>query len=468
MQHATCDKSKYDKYSQPQFNKRFNVINTIDKLTHLIDTLPPPEITVAKSSQLPQWIQAKRNAFAKGWTKQTVSKTLWHMFHVSTSSLFVSIRKGKPIVYLITNPNMISPAFKQVSFPCKIPSAVRVKTTGCLINFELKDPKHIPPAKSVMCNNRALVDVGWYEKPSYDPIFYFDEFSTLLQVLCKKRTIRDCDFFINFKDQVLISKVGEARSKDHKLLPILSNCTTDNHIDIPIITPDEIVQAFKVHSISRDCVNPYDSLPSFPWKDRVPSVIFRGSATGCGNDTTNNIRFAVAALDAKWSKDNAFNANNPIDKVPFMDAGIVSWGTRRMKIARGTKQANFPDIGHLIKNRGIKLKDYVSMQDQRKYKYALYLEGNVMAYRLAYLFSTQSVVFYVESEYKPWFYDLLKDKHNCIFIKRDLSNLAKTIEWCKTHDKEAHQIAKNGYQMYKKVVGNKDYILDYMSNLLSC
>ena len=460
-----CKKSIYDKYSQEEFNKRFNVINSKEQITHLVETILPPEVhqsTIKTNVPLPPWIQAKKKAFVKTWTRQLLSKTLWYMFHVSTSSLFVSIRKGKPVVYLITNPTMISPAFKHVSFPCKIPSAVRVKTTGCLINFELKDPKNIPSAKNVMCNNKAIVDVEWYKKPSYDPIFYFDEFTALLEILCKKRPIRDCDFLINFKDQVLIPK-----SLDLKLLPILSNCTTDDHNDIPIITPDEIVQAFKVHSISRNCVNPYENLPTYLWKDRVPTVIFRGSATGCGNDTTNNIRFAVAEIDAKWAKDDAYNANNTVDKTPFIDAGIVSWGTRRMKIARGTKQANFPDIGNLTKNRGIKLKDYVSMEDQRKYKYALYLEGNVMAYRLAYLFSTQSVVFYVESEYKPWFYDLLKDNQNCIFIKRDLSNLAKAIAWCKTHDKEAHKIATNGYQMYKKFIGNKDYILDYMFNLTS-
>lgn len=468
-----CKKSAYDQKSKKQFNDRFNVINTKEQLTHLVETLPPPEFTKTHQTtkapnSLPPWIQDKKKAFSKSWSKQALTKTLWYVFHVSTSSLFVSIRKSKPIVYLITNPNMISPAFKHVQFPCKIPSTIRVKTTGCLINFELKDPnsQHIPSHQSVMCNNKPLVDVEWYKNPSYDPIFYFDEFTALLNILCKKRTIQDCDFIINFKDQVLLPRSSDPSLKTNILLPILSNCTSDNHLDIPIITPDEIVQAFKVHSISRNCVNPYDNLPTFPWKDRIPTAIFRGSATGCGSTTTTNIRIAVAALDALWNKDNTYNHNNMIDKIPFMDAGIVSWGTRRMKIARGTTQANYPNIPHLTKHHDIKLKEFVSMEDQRKYKYALYLEGNVMAYRLAYLFSTKSVVLYVESEYKPWFYDLLRDNHNCIFIKRDLSNLAKVIKWCKEHDKEAYQIATNGYNMYKKIIGNKDYILDYMQHIL--
>jgi hypothetical protein len=337
-----------------------------------------------------------------------------------------------------------------------------VKTTGCLVNFELKDTKHVPSAKQVMCNNKKLIDVEWYQNPTYDPIFYFDEFSKFLEILCKKRDVYDCDFIINFKDQVIIP-----RSANLRLLPILSNCTTNIHNDIPIVTPDELVQAFNIHSISRGCLNPYADLPSFAWKERIPTVFFRGSATGCGNDTKTNIRFAVAEIDSKWKLDDTYNHKNNIDGIPFLDAGVVSWGTRRMKVTRGTTKANYPDIGLLTKTHGIKLKDFVSMNDQRQYKYVLYLEGNVFAYRLAYLFSTQSVVFYVESEYKPWFYDLLKHMHNCIMIKRDLSNLASSIEWCKRHDKEAYMIAKNGYQLYKKQIGNKQYILDYMSSVLT-
>jgi hypothetical protein len=250
------------------------------------------------------------------------------------------------------------------------------------------------------------------------------------------------------------------------ILPIFSNCTTDKHKDIPILTPDELVQIFGIHSISRNCLNPYDNLKVVPWSKRRPTLVFRGSATGCGNDVGTNQRFHISMIDAEWQKNSLFNSKNGIDNVAYLDAGIVSWGTRRMKIIRGTKIASYPNIPQLMKKYNIKLKSFMSMQEQREFKYVLYIEGNVLAYRLAYLFSTKSVVFYVESDYKPWFFDQLEDEKNCIFVKNDFSNLADAITWCKKNDKLAKTIAENGYKLYKDVLGNKQYAINYMHSLL--
>lgn len=458
----SCKKSSFDNTKEKEYLSRFNINQDIKSISSLVDNLTFPSLKVNDtfSNSVPQWIKDKRVKYTKEWNKQNVRKSLLYIFYNSTSSMFVSIRNKTPNVYIIYNPELNNIKDK-VFFPCKIPPWIRVKKTGCLINFDIKT-KEGKDIKPFVCNGKQIVDMDWYKQQTYTPIFYYDEFSKFLIYLCKHRNIPDMDFIINYKDQLIVP----SKIQVENILPIYSNCTAENYYDIPIVTPDELIQIFNIHSISRNCENPFKGLKIPSWKDRIATLIFRGSATGCGNDIGTNRRFSVAALDSMWSKDNRYNEKNSIDGETYLDAGVVSWGTRRMKITRGTNKANYPNIVKLSKEYGIKLKKFMTLQEQRQYKYVLYIEGNVYAYRLAYLFSTKSVVFYVKSEYKPWFYDKLKHMENCIMINNDYSNLAEMITWCKANDKESYKIAVNGYKLYKETIGNKDVVLDYMAALL--
>lgn len=457
-----CKKSTYDTSKEKEYISRFNIHQDVKSIYSLIDTITVPDETTkcTLSEKLPQWIKDKQAKFSKQWNRQILRKSLLYTFYNSTSSMFVSIRNKTPTVYIIFNPELNNIKDK-IMFPCKIPPWIRVKKTGCLINFDIKE-KEGKNVKPFICNGKQVIDMEWYKQQTYAPIFYYDEFSKFLKYLCKHRSIPDMDFIINYKDQLIVP----SKNQIENILPIYSNCTADKYNDIPIVTPDELIQIFNIHSISRNCENPFKDLKTPAWKDRHATVVFRGSATGCGNDVETNMRFRVAALDSMWSKDNRYNEKNKIDGKPYLDAGIVSWGTRRMKITRGTNKANYPNIIKLSKEYGIKLKKFMTLQEQRQYKYVLYIEGNVFAYRLAYLFSTKSVVFYVKSEYKPWFYDKLKHMENCIMIDSDYSNLAEMITWCKIKDKDAYKIAVNGHKLYKDIIGNKDVVLDYMTELL--
>lgn len=458
----TCKKTTYDTSKEKEYISRFNIHQDIKSINHLVDNLTIPEVrkNYTPKDNIKQWIKDKHFKFSKEWSKQIVRKTLLYIFYNSTSSMFVSIRNKTPNVYIIYNPELNNIKDK-ILFPCKIPAWIRVKKTGCLINFDIKKQES-KDVKPFVCNGKQIVDTEWYKQQTYTPIFYYDEFSKFLTYLCKHRDIPDMDFVINYKDQLIVPSKYQVEN----ILPIYSNCTADDYNDVPIVTPDELIQIFNIHSISRNCENPFKGLITPAWKNRRATLVFRGSATGCGNDIGTNSRFRVAALDAKWCKDNKYNDKNSVDGVRYLDAGIVSWGTRRMKITRGTNKANYPNIIKLSKEYGIKLKKFMTLQEQRQYKYVLYIEGNVYAYRLAYLFSTKSVVFYVKSDYKPWFYDNLKHMENCIMIENDYSNLADMITWCKTNDKGAYKIAVNGYILYKDTIGKKDVVLDYMTELL--
>ena len=67
------------------------------------------------------------------------------------------------------------------------------------------------------------------------------------------------------------------------------------------------------------------------WNKKIPTAIFRGSATGCGITPETNQRLKVAELSEIWSKDNNYNKNNKIDGIPYLNAGVVGWNRRDKK-----------------------------------------------------------------------------------------------------------------------------------------
>ena len=108
----------------------------------------------------------------------------------------------------------------------------------------------------------------------------------------------------------------------------------------------------------------------------------------------------------------------------------------------------------------------MTMVEQSKYKYILDIEGNAAAYRLGYILSFKSVLLKVESEYRIWIDEFLKEGEHYLLIKRDFSNLKETIDWCRSHDKECKKIADNAYKIYKKCY-NEEFILKYTADKLN-
>ena len=116
--------------------------------------------------------------------------------------------------------------------------------------------------------------------------------------------------------------------------------------------------------------------------------------TGCSLDEIKNPRLHITKLNKLWKSDDKYNENNNIDKVPFLDAGIISY-SKRSKANNGV--LDFNNKYDMEKN-GLGLVDFVDMKDQEKYKYIIYIEGNSAAYRLPYMLSLNSVVILVNSK----------------------------------------------------------------------
>lgn len=299
---------------------------------------------------------------------------------------------------------------------------------------------------------------------------YYAPLYDMIKDVCSHKKVGDSIFFLNKKDFPILkndytqpfeqiydsnSFPLESTYKDRSFIPVLSQSTTINFADIPIPTTDDWQHLSQSKS-------PYTGhIKKIEWQNKISTAFFRGKGTGCGLTIETNPRFKLTYLSQMWEKDLNHNKDNSVDGVPFLDAGIISYVFRDKKII------NNPYLEYTNPNSlNLKLKERVPITEQNKYKYLINVEGNSAAYRLGFMFSLESVVLHVDSKYKVWFEHLLVPYENYIPVKADLSNLGEIIKWCKMNDDKCEQIAKNGRDLYKKIM-NKEYVYEFVANILN-
>jgi len=406
-------------YSRDDFIKRYSVVTSYDEL---VKYLPEDQI---------------------------IHDTARYILDYFKKGTYVSFKNGKLKHFIFLNKsNFIAPYQDKI----KINSYIKIKPdskfrlTQCLLR--LVDSK------------RELKQVDFYVM---EILFFLKQLEKN-----KGKSIPDCNFFINYKDQVLIYKengvyynpfvevFGKVPLEDEwqkcKLGNLFSFSSIKNYQDIPFIAPDDIIRTYKIFSSDEDnkCANVYSHDPvNISWKDKKETVFWRGTSTGCGNDIYTNMRLKLAYLSNKWHDTNT----------QILDAQIVRWA---YKLKKTEKEPVFNRINTKKLNAlGIDLGNKVPIEELYKYKYVINVDGNVAAYRLGFLFSLKSVVFIVEGKYKLWFQDKLVENKHYISVKADLSNLKEKIYWCKNHDKECEEIANNAYEFHQNTF-SRDNMYDYM------
>ena len=304
------------------------------------------------------------------------------------------------------------------------------------------------------------------------------EYYDIIRTLCKYKKVNDVEFFINYKDFPSINrklyepnffiydnmneKMKECKFKTY--VPILSCYSSPIYADylIPSYTEWKIItKKFYPNNSKFSCQNEQINVKKVKWKNKKPTAIFRGSATGCGITTETNQRLKIAMLSHHWKNNDRYNENNTIDQIPFLDAGITGYNYRDKK-----------DFGNLIdiiniKKLNIPKVSYLSRNDQQQYKYIIYIDGHVAAERLIFELNSNSIILKVESLYNwiQWFHPMMKPFIHYIPVKKDLSDLADKILWCKLNDKKCYKITQNAKELFLKI-NNKEYILNYMNSIL--
>jgi hypothetical protein len=314
------------------------------------------------------------------------------------------------------------------------------------------------------------------KKPGIGDNIRYTVFKYILDLACKDNKVSDVEFFINRRDNPMIRRNLTEPYFDifddmnhpmvsHKYTnytPILSTCGSTLFADFMIPTEDDIKLASQKYFPNR-CDNDYINSTNSPqWNTRTPTVIFRGGGTGCGVDIDSNQRLMLAHLSHEWESNDLYNENNKIDKTKYLDFGIVGWNSREKKPINNKMTYIKP------KNFKFQLANRMNREQQLQYKYQIYVDGHVAAYRMCWLLATQSVILKVESkhDYQLWYFPLLKANTHYIPVKADLSDLAKQIEWCKRNDAKCKKIADNSLKFYNKYL-KLSGLVDYTTMLLN-
>lgn len=325
---------------------------------------------------------------------------------------------------------------------------------------------------------------------------------------CSRMVVHDCVVVFNRTDYPYlgadhleanpnthgVGKKVDSVWKKTTFIPILSPCTTDKHADLPVPTADDwegITQSYftTLQDGKAACRNRYLFGDTTPWANRTASVAkseedpghtlpvfyWRGVADG----GEQNPRTLLEAATKRYSKERKGAAI----KVGVLDAATIPSATVRL--------AHVPDSNLILvhPSKDAETKDEkkellkTKLVDQaKKYKFTFNVEGVAACYRLGAMFKLGFCVLHVESPYQLWFErltdpagalllkggDVEEYKEDWCFlsVKRDLSNLERTVEWCIQNDEKCKRVAENGKRFYAAHF-NKQYVYEYMAATLN-
>jgi hypothetical protein len=408
--------------------------------------------------------------------------SIWHKFgNIEADSIINTFRyifnKFKKGVYIkiVNNKLKVFLPFSKSSYINEWSKQIKINTTKYksleeFLSFIYKqenrkfNPKRINKNISEWFGNNSLVR---FEYPVSEGEKTISLVKVMFEELCKHREIPDISFFYNRRDFPLIT-IDETEPYNHiwgtKKLKLLSHnylkyCTvfsgssSERYADLLLPTWDDWarVESFENKWYKGTCKN-YDFNFSSDWANKKPTAVFRGSTTGTGFNIETNMRLKAAMLSNNNEKDK--------DGVPYLDVGITKWNLRPRK----HEQSEYIDTIDISK-LPFGLTEYLSPEEQSKYKYILNIDGHVSAYRLSLELSMNSVVLLVDSEWKLWFSNKLIPYEHYVPIKADLSNLITQIKWCKENDEKCEKISKNAKQFYQKYLC-KSGIFDYLQKIL--
>lgn len=395
----------------------------------------------------------------------SIKNTCKYIFNKIGSGALVSIKNNK-VQYFVSLNNMDfrNDWYNDVKIPAEFKN-IEEYFNAKNKEHKLKYNTYIENDKSKWNLNGCLVSLEKYNTPSVNTQYYMQLLDMIKETL-KNRNVSDITFILNRRDLPILKNDRTEPydfiynnkklnfNKYYYFIPILSQSTTDDNADIPIPTSDdwEFITQKYFGELCKD--NKHKDIKKVKWEDKINTAFFRGRETGCSLDVYENPRLHISKLNNEWK--------NSSDKKDYLNAGIISI-TKRNKINNG--EINFQRRDYLKRNN-IKLVDFVSHEDQQKYKYRIYIEGNSAAYRLGEMLSSDSLVIFVKSKFKLWLEQFIEPNKHYIEVEHDLSNLEEKIKWCRMNDSKCKEIIKNANDLMKKIM-NREFIYDYMQSLFN-
>ena len=400
----------------------------------------------------------------KNLTTESVDNTFAYLFNKFKKGVFIKIKNNKLDVFLpFSKHNFVNEWSEYIKQPPSYKDITEFLIYASKIQGYKIDPSNINKFINKWYANNCLLRS---EFPVGENDRCMSNLKDMLTTLCEQRVVPDIELFFNRRDFPLIKR-DETEPYEHifnteklpllthkydKYCPILSMVTTNSNTDIPFPTMEDWARvSSQEHSkLFAPDFKEYKCNFNHIWNTKIPTAIFRGASTGCGVTIETNPRLKLAQLSL---------SSPVVSGIPLLDAGIVKWNCRPRKIM-GQDYLQIIDPTKL----NLPLVPFLSPEQQSNYKYIVNVDGHVSAFRLSLELSMGSVLLLQDSKYRVWFRKYLIPNVHYIPIKEDLSDLFDQIRWCRSHDKECQEIAKNALTFYNTYLTEKG-ILDFVQLL---
>jgi hypothetical protein len=405
------------------------------------------------------------------WTKynnlcpESVTNTFNYMFYKFKKGVFVKILDNKLKVFLPFNNQMYANEWAhRIQFDPKYQNITDYLRKISSMEGRKFNPNRVNRFIENWYGNNCLVR---YEYPETIKDTNMNILQDFLLTLCNKRKLPDIEFFINSRDFPLLTKEGMEPynhlwdSETHPLVshnydsysPILSMSVTPRYADILMPTWEDWARVRNIEGVWFPYIRQgYVHEFNHDWNSKIPTAVFRGGSTGCYTTIDKNMRLKAALISVTTPPDE--------NGIPYLDAGITKWNLRPRKVQENNYLQTI-DLNELPFNIATPL----TPSEQSNYKYVLNIDGHVTAYRLSLELSMGSTLLLVNSPWEIWYSYLLQPYIHYVPVAEDLSDLIDQIKWCRDHDSECAQIARNALIFYKTYL-TKESILDFMQQTL--
>ena len=243
------------------------------------------------------------------------------------------------------------------------------------------------------------------------------------------------EFFLNKRDAPLLASGAG-------LCPVLSQFCAGDSGDVAMPAVEDYVRCWPGRFFGTEAA-PAEALPApLPWSQRCAVAVWRGGATGAGVTPSTNLRLRLVQLCQEWKRSDHPDC--------LLDAELVSWSPRHKIGLDGVLRVIDPARASAWGLNSVGRRHYLDWRAQRRYKYAVYLDGNVGAARLGALLGLAFVVLAPASAAPAAFLRrrLVAFEH-FVPLAADLSDLEEKLLWLRDRDDEAERLSRNARALWE-------------------
>ena len=457
----------------------FSILDSKDRLARVmldaLDIEPSSDLKVSAYNQEKLDLEIYANM---DW--KSAQHTLLYCFKKMNGGVLVRFKGNKVANFFpIQNTKYNNDFHDRLSLDGKEPaSAEDVETMLQQKNPKEKEKEKQRPAKWVAVGNM----VGNSKQE--------DKLAQLYDMLvntCSHAVVHDCVVVFNRSEYPFLgakrveanpSVYGKQKALDslwkkRGFIPVLSACTSSQHADLPFPTPDDwelITQKYFAPACRNS--NIVGIVP--PWENRttvaegrdlepVPVFFWRGVATALQDHPRN--RLAESAKSYEKAKKGA-----------LIQPGVLQIHANQNQI--GLSYVADKNLV-LIHPAEPSPPHKITLQEQaKKYKFTFDVENAGASTKLGALFKLGFCVLRVEPDHHIWV-ETIVDRDGSktlkggdveyyeegwayLSVKKDLSNLERTVQWCILNDEKCKKIAENGKRFYASYF-TRQFVYEYIA-----